>query len=318
MPLAVLKSILKKIEREVNTAGGKLRFYEDWSFQILDYSFTDYEDDIQHREKELEHLQEVFEDFLRTENLDPRGRNIYHFIENGKLSLGKYLHSKYPHNSADQTIEAKFIKFIVDIPGFYQLVQDVYIGSIISTYLEYQPALRQKEVELVFDTNFIVSLLDLNTAVSTRNNKKLLEISGRLGYRFTVLAITLKEVDKLLRSKIEYFEENFLAMMADEEDIYNACKRRNLSKTDLDRIRSTVQDGLAIWNVNIVPHVEKYENLAKNSDLYERLLPVRNSPFAALHDATCIQYVIAKRQKPVIKTFDNVNCWFLNNSSSRS
>ena len=318
MPPAVVKTIIKKIEWESNAQGKKVHFYDDWSFQILDYTFDDFEDDIQRREKELERLQETFEEFLRTEKQDPRGRNIYHFIENGKLSLGKYLQSKHPHDNTDQTIEAKFVKLIGGIPGLYQLVQDVYIGSIISTYLEYKPTLRQRNVELVFDTNFIISLLDLNTSVSTRNCKKLLEISGRLGYRFTVLSITLEEVDKLLRSKIEYFEDNFLAMMADEEDIYNACQRRNLSKTDLDRIRSTVGEALTKWNVSVISHVEKYENLARNSDVYERLLPVRNSSFAALHDATCIQYVIAKRGKPFIKFFDHVNCWFLNNSSSRS
>jgi len=167
-------------------------FYGDWSFIIADYYFDDYEEEISQKEKQLEKLQEIFEDFIRAEGVQMSAKNIFHFIEQGKLALSKYIRSKYPLDNEDRTIEAKFIKFIKPIGGLYELVQSIYIGSIISTYLEYEPLPTKRKVELVFDTNFIVSLLDLNTPVSTKNCRRLLEISRKLGYKFTVLAITLK------------------------------------------------------------------------------------------------------------------------------
>jgi hypothetical protein len=318
MPLSVLQRILKKIEKEAKDSGAKVVFYSDWSFIIADYYFEDYEEEIIHREKQLERLQELFEDFLRTENIEISTKNIFHFVEQGKASLGKYIKGKYPpENSGNYTIEAKFIKFIQPIAGLYELVQSIYIGSVISTYLEYEPVAVNREVELVFDTNFVISLLDLNTFVSTKNCRRLLQISGKLGYKFTVLDITLRELDKLLKTRVEHFDENFMLSQIDPEDIYNACKRRNLTRTDLDKIRVDLTKELSNFGVEIVTDTKKYENTARFGDDYERLKEKRNTEFAALHDATCIEYIRAKRGKP-LRNFDRVNCWFLNNSSSRS
>jgi hypothetical protein len=316
MPLSLLKSLLKRIEKEANVDGVRIQFFNDWSFVLRDYYFDDYDDEISRRENQLVKLQEVYEDFLRMQDVEPIGRNVFHFIESGKMALGKYIQARYPQVSVDNTLEAKFIKFIADIPGLYEIVQSVYIGSIISIYLEYQPTNIKKNVELLFDTNFIISLLDLNTPVSTVNCRRLWEISKGAGFTFTVLSITLKEVERLLSAKVRRFDEEFLAMMVDEEDIYNACKRRNLTKTDLDDIRAHIEDLLAPFDVNIVHHVDAYENRAKFGEEYEKLRPNRNSDFAALHDATCIEYVKVKRVK-IARTFDAVNCWFLNNSSTR-
>lgn len=204
----------------------KIFFYEDWSFIINDYYFSDFEDEILKREKEIQQLQEIFESFVEMEGLDIKTKSISHFIEQGKMSLGKYIKSKYPAEFEDNTVEARFIKFIEPIEGFYQLVQSIYIGSIISTYLEYEPAGITKNVELVLDTNFVISLLNLNTSASTHNCRILLEISTRIGYKFSILSITLEEIDNLLQTRVDYFNEYFLGSLTDPEDIYNACKRR--------------------------------------------------------------------------------------------
>ncbi|MFC0772413.1 hypothetical protein [Terrimonas alba] len=317
MPIPVLKKILAKIASEINTLEKTVvQFFSGGSFIIKEYVFDEFEEEIEKRSEQLDKLQEFYQQFLKAEGQATGNRSIFDFVEESKASLGKYINKKYPQDHKDNTIEARFINFIKPIEKVYNVLQSVYVGSIISTYLEYQPSEIKKNVELVLDTNFIISLLDLNTPSSKDNCNRLLEIAGKLGYKFTVLAITIKEIDQLLRTRVDYFDIAFLSKLVDPEDIYNACERRGLTKTDLDRIRSNVQSDLEKLNITIIPNTAKFESRAKNSTEYEKLKEKRNTTFAALHDATCIDYVKEKRGK-LIYQFDKVNCWFLNNSSSR-
>jgi uncharacterized membrane protein len=317
MPASILKVILQKVQNEINTPDKTyLRFYSEGSFIIDEYVFSEYEEQIEQREDQLVKLETLFINFASAEGKSVEHASIYEFLEENKVSLGKYIAKKYPRNNIDNTVHARFVNFIKDVPGLYDLLQSVYIGSIISTYLEYSPSNLKSNVELVLDTNFIISLIDLNTSTSTLNCRRLMEISNKMGYKFTVLEITLKEIDGLLKAKIDHFDKSFLSRELDPEDIYNACDRRKMSKTDLERVRTSIVELLNDFAVSIVYHTEKYEKRARFGDLYEKLKEHRTNNFAALHDATCIEYVNEKRGKPIFE-YTKVNCWFINNSSSK-
>ena len=317
MPDPILRRILEKIEKEVNTPQKtRAKFHLDGSFIIEEYVFDEYYEEQTKKENEILTLEKIYHDFLLEEAINLPNSSIYTFIEEGKYSLGKYINKKYPNKTDDNTVEARFVNFIRSVPGLYRILQSVYIGSILSTYLEYEPKNLVKGVELVLDTNFVISLLDLNTSGSTVNCKKLLELGDKLGYKHTVLDITLREIDQLLKVKVDMFDSTFFSRLVDPEDIYNACHRRNLTKMDLEKIRQSVQDLLEKENVVIISNVEKYENIAKFSEDYEKLKDVRHTQFAALHDATCLAYVKDKRKRNVYE-FSKVNCWFVNNSSRR-
>lgn len=318
MPETILKKILFKIASELNTKDKVvIQFFSGGSFIIGEYVFSDYEDEINKRNDELERLQRIFNEFLKAEGKEENSESIFEFVEQNKISIGKYINKKYPTEHNDNTTEARFINFIKPVKELYSVVQSVYIGSIISTYLEYQPTGIKRDVELVLDTNFIISLIDLNTSSSTANCRRLLDIATKLGYKFTVLAITIREIEQLLKTRVDNFDSVFLSKQVDPEDIYNACERRNLSRTDLDRIRHNITSEIEKFNVVILSKTEAYEKRARFSDEYEKLKEVRNTTFAALHDATCIDYVKEKRGRPIYD-FHKVNCWFVNNSSSRS
>ena len=81
------------------------------------------------------------------------------------------------------------------------------------------------DVILLFDTNFIVSLLDLNTPESTHTCRKLLDVGKTLGYKFHVLIDTIEETQCLLNYKAEYFNNTIIQKYVNKEDIYNACTR---------------------------------------------------------------------------------------------
>lgn len=321
IPPATLKKLLQQIETEVNKEGDPvvMKVYGDGSFQIKPFVFDEFDEEIEKRNKDLKALENIYLDFLKSEGLETEvsTQSIYDFVEQSKMSLGKYINKKYAYTTKDNTIEARFVSFISSIPKLYSIFQSIYIGSIISTYLEYIPEyVTKKDVELLLDTNFVISLLDLNTAQSTDNCVKLLDLAQKIGYNFSILEITLREIDGLLSNRIDYFDTSFFSSLVDPEDIYNACRRRGISKTDLQRIRANVEKEMSRFNISIVHNIQKFENRAKFSTEYESLKTHRNSSFAALHDATCIDYVKTKRGRS-IHDFSKVNCWFVNNSSNR-
>ncbi|MFN9114733.1 MAG: hypothetical protein ACK5XN_32120, partial [Bacteroidota bacterium] len=144
---------------------------------------------------------------------------------------------------------------------------------------------------------------------------KLIEVGINQGYRFTVLIDTIEETQSLLRHKANNFDHVYLQSRINPEDIYNACVRRKLTATDLERIGDNLQSTLLDKGIYTLPNTTKYKNLAKVSSEYSALRTVRNSERAALHDAIALQYVKEKRGKR-ISEFEKVNCWFVHNSNS--
>ncbi|WP_129019937.1 hypothetical protein [Edaphocola flava] len=101
------------------------------------------------------------------------------------------------------------------------------------------------------------------------------------------------------------------------EDVYNACDRRNLNKSDLERIADNIQIELNKFKIFILANHDKLTNEARYTSEFEDLKKIRNSEISALHDATAILYVKKKRGKNV-QDFEKVNSWFVNNSTSYS
>jgi len=181
--------------------------------------------------------------------------------------------------------------------------------------LEYEFVNTNIEVTLLLDTNFIISLIDLNTPESTHTCKKLLEVCSKIGYKFALLPETIEEIKSLINFKSHNYDKVAISRYINKEDIFNACERRNLSKVDLDRICDNLEKALEDNDIFIVANTTALRNKAKYSNEYKLLKQYRNTDKAALHDAMAILYVKEKRSKN-IKEFEKVNCWFVNNSIS--
>lgn len=314
-PLPVLKTILQQIAKEVNT-GEQTNFqlFQDGAFALKNFFFEDFEEHIQTCKREVETLEKLYIDFLKVHNIEFKEKiTIFDFIEKNKISISKYLCNSQHNNGTDYTTEAQFVDFFRKIPDVFEIIKNIYLGSIISNYLEYNTENANQQVELVFDTNFLISLIDLNTPESTHTCNKLIEICKKIGYKFTVLNDTIDETKSLILKKAEYYSTSLLSKSVNPEDIYNACERRKLNKNDLERIVDNLEDILLKNGISILPNTEKYKNKAKYSPEYEAYKKFRSSHYAALHDATALYYVREKRTKK-IKEFEKVNCWFVNNS----
>lgn len=317
-PIPVLRTLLAAIAREVNTeTERRFELFQDDSFQIKNYAFTEFEETIRLQSLEIDNLEKMFSEFCQTcgEN-KPANSSIFEFIEKNKLSLSKYLAHRQSDETKDYTIEAQFVEFFKQIPSVYETIRDIYLGSIIVGYMEYKTENIKTEIELLLDTNFILGMLDLNTPESTHTCRKVIEITKAQGYKLTVLIDTINETTSLLKAKAENFDLTFLQKKIYPEDIYNACDRRKLNSADLERITDNLEKEILSFGVGVISDTTKYKNLARFSNEYEALKKYRHSDAAALHDATAVYYVREKRKKR-IKEFENVNCWFINNSVSR-
>ena len=323
IPSPVMSQILRLIAKEVNenANGDKLEMFvnDDGSFWIEKYIFEDYVEEIQKSKEDVKKIKNLFSQFCKIAGIDEDNNDyaIFHFIERNRVEISYYLSHNDNCKEQESVAAAKFVEMFRSQPEVYNKLRNMYLGSILTSYLEFQPQNVNMGVELLLDTNFIVSLLDLNTPESTKTCNTLIGVCKNLGYTFTVLQDTIDEIQSLLAYKSKNFSTAIIAKTINKEDIYNACDRIPLSSSDLDRISDNLADTLTQkYKFNIIPHPESLRNKAKFSKEYEVLRKVRNTDKAALHDAMAIIYVREKRNNKKIKEFEKCNCWFVNNSNN--
>ncbi|MEC4052604.1 hypothetical protein VSP10_07340 [Myroides odoratimimus] len=319
-PIPVLKTILTVIGKEVNTHEKKsFVLYNDGGFSMNKYIFDEYEELFNSKYDEVKELEKLFIEFKSItllENIDDiSGDSIFKFIEKNRFLLSKYITQEEYINGEDYTIEAQFVQYFMKSKPVFNLIKDIYLGAILSCYIEYQPELIKEDVELVLDTNFVVGLLDLNTPESTHTCRTLLEVAEKNGYSISIFKCTIDETQNLLKQKAQNFNRSFLQSKINSEDVYNACERRNLKQVDLERISDNIERDLAKFNIMIYHNHDTYTKEAKTTETYQYYKSIRKSDLSALHDATVLSYVKRKR-KIKIYDFDKVNCWFVNNSST--
>jgi predicted nucleic acid-binding protein len=314
-PLPVLKSILQKLAKEINSDEEKVfELYQDGAFWIKDYVFEDYDEQLKASKLKIQELQKAFKEFCKINNVSDIDENcIIQFIEKNKHSISRYLAHKTIPNEENFTIPALFIDYFRNSPNFYSQIRDLYLGSTLTCSLEYKFVNTKIEVTLLLDTNFIISLIDLNTPESTHTCRKLLEVCENIGYKFVILPETLEEIKNLINFKSNNYDKVVISKYVNKEDIFNACERRKLSKVDLDRICDNLETTLEEYTIFIIANTTSLKNKAKYSNEYKLLKQYRNTERAALHDAMAIIYVKEKRNKK-IREFERVNSWFVNNS----
>jgi hypothetical protein len=318
IPYPILFKIVKSIANEQNKDGEiNFQFFDDGSYIISNYTFSDYEEVIMEQEAEINYLTELYNNFLiaKGEKIENQ-KTIFEFIEQNKVSLSRYFADKVTVASEiDFFIQADFVNSVKNNKRVIDILKKQYLGSIISTYLSINESSAKTDLEFLIDTNFIIGLLDLGSIEELHTCTKIVEIANQLGCRVSVLDFTIEETEGLLLRTAENFENSFLPKKVDPQSIYNACDRNNISKTDLQGISTkllkTLQEN---FKIQLIPNTEKLKNIAKYSDDYKFYQKIRSSNLGALHDATAVTYVKRKRGKNV-SDFNSSKCWFVTNTS---
>lgn len=317
IPVPVLRTILTLISKEFEHEEDSKPFVlnNDDSFWIKRFIFADFDAEIKESEHNVKELQNAYLKFCKIQNIQSEdGTGVIRFIEQHKEILAHYLRNSDCPDKTDYSLPAKFIEYFKPIKPLYEEIRDLYLGATISCAIGYQFSDLTNDVTLLLDTNFIISLLDLNTPESTRTCSKLLEICKKSGYSFLILPETKDEIQSLLEFKSRSLDKVALQKNVNKEDVFCACERRGLNSADLMRISDNIDEALTKFNVRILPNSTTLKNKARFSNEYQVLKTYRNNDKAALHDAMAILYVREKRGGRAVKSFEKVNCWFVNNS----
>lgn len=313
IPHSVLRVLMQRIQDEVGDED-MFRLHQDDSFLLKSFLFSEFEEELQQVKEDVEMIQSMYEQFCDAFDYDLQIiPSVTEFIDENRLALSSYITNEDNKETKNFTPAAQFVDFCRQIPYVYRLLCNQYLGSVITCYLEFKPKKVEMGVDLLLDTNFIISLLDLNTASSTETCTKLLEISKSVGYTHHVLMDTIEEAKSLLYVKSKHYDSSIVYKYINKEDVYSACERRKLNSADLERIADNLVNELQERGISIVYNTEHLTGKAKFSPEYELLKSKRNTPKAALHDAKAIYYVKDKRKKTITE-FELVNCWFVNNA----
>lgn len=313
IPIPILYKIMSSIRDEIND-DGIFALYDDGAFIIKSFVFDDINNTIEQEQNNIQILKDDYNAYCLEYGFDCDFEELKSFILSSQIDLFTNTQSEFIN--LDYNVP-KYVHERMGNPMIFKIMSNIYLGGLIASYLEQNITKRVTDAELLLDTNFIISLLDLNTEDAYRTCNQLFSLCTQLGYRFTILNSTINQIRILLSNRVNDFANKDFIGAVRGADVFNACIRRRLDKTSLERIKDnlikTIQDKgiVVIQDAQIRDIIEK----AKRSSDFRELLERRRNEDSALNDTIAKHYVEHKRGNNV-REFVDVKCWFLHNSYS--
>lgn len=313
IPIPILSKIMSSIKEEIND-DNIFALYNDGAFIIKSYIFNDINEKIEHEQDNIKILKKDFETYCNDNKFDGNFEELKTFILSSQIDL--FTNTQYRFIDVEYYIP-KYINERLSNNTIFKIMSNIYLGGLIVSYLEQNITKRVTDAELLLDTNFIISLIDLNTEDAYQTCNQLFSLCNQLGYRFTILNRTINQIKILLSNRINDFANKDFIGAVRVADIFNACIRRGLDRTSLELIKDNLsriiqEKGIVvIQDAQIKGIIEK----AKRSPDYRELFKKRGNEESALNDTIAKLYVESKRgENP--REFVDVKCWFLHNSYS--
>ena len=315
IPIPVLRTILGQIEMEINDKN-LFQVFSDGSCIIKRTHYDDLMPIISKGEKALSLLQEDFKNYCSICKIDYNFDKLENFIRSQQIELFT------KHNINYTNIEPEIpnyleLKLKSSDQEIFNTISNIFIGGIITDYitLKYDSTV-VKNTELLVDTNFIISLLDLNTVDATCTCKDLLRLCQSMGFSFKIFNKTINQINFLLNDRIENFKDRNFGWVK-QNDIFAACVRRKLTKTELKFIKDNLLRSLEKFKISIIydAQIDKLLLQAKMSKSYKILSQIRQNSESALLDSLAEVYVNQRRGNN-ISCFADIKCWFLHNSTN--
>ena len=313
IPPAALNSILSLIDTD------EKRFIvnSDKSF-IIKAGYANGIDKQYSKQKEwISLLKKNYKAFCNRENVVFDFQELVTFIQDQKNRIFE----GNPTQITDQKYYvSKFVAEKIRLKDkYYKTICSIYLGGVITSYLSFTITEKVMDTELLLDTNFYISLCNLNTEESYETCSQLFEMARNLGFRFSILQRTIEQIRILLSNRIRDFDCRDSRAAWDESDIHAACVRREMvGSSELQLYKDGILNDLGQKGVNIIndamirPIIEK----ASHSEEYRSLKSIRKNSESALNDVIAQKYVEHERASKKIAEFSDVNCWFLTNSTS--
>ena len=310
IPIPTLKTIIYNIIQKNNSI---LTTYHDDSFIINEFPEIDFNILLEKQQSEIESFYNLYNRYLNIRGLNYEDYDLLTFFEQNKRYIIKCLTGAI-NNEENHQVQAQFIQKLLYHKQYNELINRIFLGSIISSYIELEidDSTKYSKI-LLLDTNFIVSLLNLHSEESFENCKMLMEIANQLKYKIEIMPFTIDETYALLNrvasnlNNITYFQS------LDKDSIYHGCFRNNINSSGLTFIANKFVERLRV-QYGILVTDEMTNNAmtseAKQSQYYKMLKERRHNPDGALHDATVLYYT-KKLRKGSPKSFKDINVWFV-------
>lgn len=313
IPIPVLETLMSEIARN---SSADFVLNKDHSFIIKTPFGSQVGMDYKQQKKRIRKLEKNYKLYCEGLGVEGRFDELVAFIQDQKNRIFEnkpsdiygqgYYVSKYVYSKLKKKDEN------------YNTICDLYLGGVIASYLQFQIKERIVDTELLIDTNFYISLINLNTEEAYESCKQLFDLTIAMGYRYSILETTIEQIKILLSKRVDKINEKGLLASLNVADVLSACDRRNLTKTDLERYKDNLLDDLATKGINII-YNSQIRNLIdkteKSRDL-RTLTKLRGNRDSAFNDLLAQEYVAFRRKDKAIAEFNDVNCWFLNNSFS--
>ncbi len=314
IPLPILAKILTSIRNEIDNED-IFALYSDGAFIIKSYVFNDINTLVESERANIDLLKEDFRAYCEENGFKYNFEELEQFILAQQMDI--FTDKRIDLLSIDYYVP-KYIQERIANDSIFKIMSNIYLGSIIASYLEQNITQKVTDTELLLDTNFFISLINLNTEDAYHTCNQLFALCQQLGFRFTMLNSTVNQIKVLLSNRINDFANRDFIGSVRAADVFNACIRNNIDKTGLERIKDNItrmidEKGiLVIKDAQILDIIDK----AKKSAEYKELIQKRQyNADSALNDIVAKLYVERKRGND-IREFVDVKCWFLHNSYS--
>lgn len=314
IPIPVLDVLLPMVQEE---ASEEFQLFSDHSFIIKTACESTLSEEFAKKKSDIQSLKNNYSAFCKAQGVKADFAELINFIQDQKnrifdkantiIDSQDYYVSKYVRDSIRRKDK------------YYDIICGIYLGGIIGSYFEFEVSHPVFDVDLVIDTNFYVSLINLNTEEAYETCKQLYDITIAMGFRYYILETTIEQIKILLNNRLPRINNKDFISAVDEADILAACKRRGLSRDELEAEKTHLRTRLSQLGVSVIynSQIRDLRAKAEKSSDMRRLIDLRGgSRESALNDILAKEYVEKKREGKAIVEFNDVNCWFLNNSFS--
>lgn len=314
IPIPVIYRALKTIEKQIDD-DNVFKINNDKSFIIKSYVFSDIDEIISTEEKDILYLEADFNDFCNENECIIPFDELINFIRAQEIDL--FTNEKSDFLEANNLLPTYLDKVFKEKSKIYQIICNLYLGSLMAYYFELKLDKVSVNVRLLIDTNFFISLIDLNTEDAFSVCNQVFILCKQMGYQFYILESTIRQIEILLNNRIQDFGNRDFIGTVRAADIFNACLRRNIQKTELEAIKDSIRKKLADFGVETIFDVQVRDLIdrAKSQEDFKLLKERRGNTDSALNDIVARLYVERHRGNN-ISDFSDVKCWFLHNSYS--
>ena len=323
VPLLIVRKLIKSVFNDLSRKDKtKFDFHiiengNNFHFSFKSFSFNDIEDSYNAERRKSNALQHAFEIFTKEQGGDVSNTpNFSEFINKNKNKIASFLSGRVSDiidcSELSFMPHVRFLQYIEqNNDNFYKVTKQIFIGSVIASYLESDFDLEAK-IEIgtsyYLDTQIVLELLDLQRAEDTAPTKELIKLIHETGGNVRLMDITLDEIKTNIESAIHNYDRNHPTTTINE-----ACVRLGKNKTWLIALHGRLDNLLQTdYNINIDKIPESYIERFTNTDDARQLKEIRFRKHSAAHDVIAYLYIREKRKYDSNKKLlQKASYWFV-------